>query len=501
MTILLTTKEIREQILADLRKNMPEYLWETGEPLVDIIDSVAEFHYKREIIEQLSISMNTVEGFRRLIYDNTFREQVSAVLGLSMYQRTKTWIGVPSSVNNDLDAFIWYYLDRFGERRGFRRGGGQAATGDCTLIYNATFLSGSATLVLKSGDLVYKATFTLNGPLTTPTTRQVEGVIQAIGYGARYNVPADTLRADSISGTITSLTDISFRQYEVTGGTDFQSNENFLQTLSDAVIGVSGLGTKPNIVSIISQVDGIDKYLVRGTDAGTRFKGSIDIVVHTNTRAEWTLDQTVGDDGRVLVKYQPSSIISVVTGSPAIILTPEIQTVEDDYKHSVRQVTYLDFATDIAIGNVNIGDTVTVKMMVNTPCIELNRMMNYTYTKYYEFARDWNIYETINRGIDISVKVHLKSIIDPALANEMITRAMSKMLENIPIEGKLDYSDIVNTLYGVYYNGDALVDSVNEMTLTTTDRFGTVHSLSSPGTLTLDNNEVWVPGNIVIGIV
>jgi len=500
MTTLLSAKDIRAQILADLQKNMPSYLWKTGEPLVDILDSVAEFHYKREIIEQLSTSMNTPEGFRRLIYDNTFREQISTVLGLSMYQRTKTWVGVPASVDNDLDAFVWYYLDRFGERRGFRRGGGQAATGDCALIYNAAFLSGSATLVLKSGTLVYKATFTLNGPLTTPTTRQVEGVIQAIGYGARYNVPADTLRADSISGTITSLTDISFRQYEITGGTDFESNENFLQMLSDAVLGISGLGTKPNIVSIISQVDGIDKYLVKGTAANLRFKGSTDIVVHTNARAEWTLDQTVGDDGRVLIKYQPSSVISVVAGSPAITLTPEIQTVEDDYEHSVRQVTYLDFAADIALGNVAIGDTVTVKMMVNTPCVELNRMMNYTYTKYYEFARDWNIYETINRGIDISVKVQLKSVIDPALADEMLTNAITKLLENIQIEGELDYSDIINALYGVYYNSDVLVDSVDEMTLTTVDQAG-VHTLSAPGTLALDSNEVWVPGNITIGIV
>lgn len=502
MSSLLPVVDIRDQIIADLQKNMPEYLWKTGEPLVDILDSVGEFHYKREIIEQLSTSMNTPEGFRRLIYDNDFRTQVSSVLGLSMYQRTQTWIGVPGTVNNDFDAFVWYYIDRFGERRGFKRGGGQAGTGECTFQYPAAVVSGSATAIFRNGNLIYKATFYLDGAIVPSTTvRQVTGIIQAIGYGARYNVPADTLSIESISGSITSLTGISYRQYDITGGTDYESNEKFLQTLSDAVLGISGLGTRPNIVSIMADVDGIDKYLIKGTAANRRFLGSTDIYIQGSTREQWTADQVVGSDGRVLVKYQPCSIVSVTTGSPAITLAPEIQTVDGDYEHSVREVTYLDFAVDIAAANVSVGDTVTVTMLVNTPCVELNRLMNYTYTKYYEYARDWNIYEAQDRSVNMAITVQLKSIVDPTLAISLITDAITKMLGNIPIEGDLDYTDLINAMYGIYYQTDVLVDSVETMTLTTIDSLGVPATLSAPGTLTLDDGEVWVPGTITVMVV
>lgn len=501
MTDILTVVEIRAQIIADLEKNMPEFLWKTGEPLVDILDSVGKFHYIREIIEQLSTSMNTPEGFRRLIYDQDFRAKLSSVLGLSQYQRTRTWIGVPGTVASDFDAFVWYYLDRFGERRGLRRGGGQAATGDVDLIYPAAVLSGSSTMIFKNGSLIYKAAFILNGPMISGASRQVSGVLQAIGYGARYNVPQDTLSGVSISGTITSLAGVAFRQYAVTGGTDYESNENYLQRLSDAVQGISGLATRANIVSIMSQVDGIDKYLIRGTAAGRRFMGSTDILIKTSTRATWTIDQTVGDDGRVLVKYQPSSIVSVTTGAPAVALDPEVQTVEGDFEHSVRQVTYLDFAADIVAANVSVGDTVTVTMLVNTPCVELNRLMNYTYTQFYEFVRDWNIYETVDRSVDIAVEVQLKSSIDPALAISLLTSAINTLIGNIPIEGDLDYSDVVNALYGIYYQGSVLVDSVESMTITSTRQDGTIDTLTGPGTLTLDENETWAAGTLAPAVV
>lgn len=504
-----TVTEIRDTIVANLKKNVPEFLWKTGEPLMDILDSVGEFHYKRGILENLTKAMTTPEGYRRLIYDTTFRTQLSAVLGLSLSQRSRTWIGVPSVVASDFDAFVWYYLDRFGENRGFRRGGGQIATGTCYLSYPAAVpSSATASVVFKNGSLIYKMDVDLNGPLETPATRKVQGVVYALGYGARYNLPAQSIRLDSVistSGLVTTAT-ISFDQREISGGSDYESNEKFLQRLIDATQAVSGLGTRANIATVLSQVSGIDKYLIKGTAANRRFLASADIYLKSGVREIWSSRQTVGDDGRVLVQYQPSAILLVnnwATGV-AVKVDPsdyEIQTVTGDYEHSVRQVTYLDFTDAIAAGSVSIGDSVETKLLVNVPCVDANRQLNFYYGKFYESMRDWNIYETVDRSISVTMTTRLKSIVDPTLATTLIANAVTAYINNVPIEESIDYSDIINAVYGIYYNNDVLVDSVDTMTISTTDSTGTTYTLSAPGTIDLDAGETWVAATPVIEVV
>lgn len=497
---MLSISAIKAKIIENLQKNMSEFIWKTGEPLVDVLDGVAEIHYRRGVVENLTRSMSTTEGFRRLIYDTDFRAQMSSVLGLSLTQRTRTWVGIPAIVNNDFDAFVWYYIDRFGENRGFRRNGGQIATGSCGLWYpSAVGSTETASVIFRNGSLIYRMDVTLDGPIDPPlsSTRKVTGIIYALGYGARYNVPQNTLKIDSVISTAVTASNISFVQEEISGGSDYESNEKFLDRLADATLAVSGLGTRANIASVLSQVSGIDKYLVKGTAADRRFKASSDIYIKSGVREVWTSRQTVGDDGRILVPYQPSSIMLVnkVVGAVSTKIDPseyEIQTVVDDYVGSVRQVTYADFAVAIANATLTIGDTVDVKLLVVTSCVDAYRQLAYYYTKFHEYTRDINVYQTTDRAVTITMTARLKSIIDPNIAIDMIRAAIINFINNIPIEEKLDYTDVINAVYGIYYDIDVLVDSVDAMTITTTDSDGVTTTLDEPGTIFLDEGETWV---------
>ncbi len=496
---MLSISAIKVKIIENLQKNMSEFIWKTGEPLVDVLDGVAEIHYRRGVVENLTRSMSTTEGFRRLIYDTDFRAQMSSVLGLSLTQRTRTWVGIPAIVNNDFDAFVWYYIDRFGENRGFRRNGGQIATGSCGLWYpSAVGSTETASVIFRNGSLIYRMDVTLDGPMDPPpSTRKVTGIIYALGYGARYNVPQNTLKIDSVISTAVTASNISFVQEEISGGSDYESNEKFLDRLADATLAVSGLGTRANIASVLSQVSGIDKYLVKGTAADRRFKASSDIYIKSGVREVWTSRQTVGDDGRILVPYQPSSIMLVnkVVGAVSTKIDPseyEIQTVVDDYVGSVRQVTYADFAVAIANATLTIGDTVDVKLLVVTSCVDAYRQLAYYYTKFHEYTRDINVYQTTDRAVTITMTARLKSIIDPNIAIDMIRAAIINFINNIPIEEKLDYTDVINAVYGIYYDIDVLVDSVDAMTITTTDSDGVTTTLDEPGTIFLDEGETWV---------
>lgn len=506
---MLNIAAIKAKIIENLQKNMSEFIWKTGEPLVDILDGVAEIHYRRGVVESLTRSMSTTEGFRRLIYDTDFRAQLSSVLGLSLVQRTRTWVGIPAIVNNDFDAFVWYYLDRFGENRGFRRGGGQIATGTGVLAYpSAVGLTETASVIFRNGSLMYRMDVTLNGPIDPPlsSTRKVTGIVYALGYGARYNVPQNTIKIDSVISTAVTASNISFVQDEVSGGSDYESNEKFLDRLADATLAVSGLGTRPNIASVLSQVTGIDKYLVKGTAANRRFTASSDIYIKSGVREVWSSSGKVGDDGRALVRYQPSSILLInkVVGGITTKIDPseyEIQTVVDDYVGSVRQVTYADFADAIVAGTVTAGTDIEMRLLVDTACVDAYRQLVYYYTKFHEYTRDINVYQTTDRAVTITLTARLKSIIDPNLATDMIQAAVINFINNIPIEEKLDYSDVVNAIYGVYYGTDVLVDSVDAMTIETTDSTGTTETLDDPGTLYLDDGETWVCATPVVTVV
>ena len=144
----ITTPEIRQEILNNLRDTMSDYLWVEGEPLVDILDAVADFHFRREFIATLSSNLQNINGFDRMINDQTYRSLLSQTLALSTTQRVRTWVGVPADVTNDLDAFVWYYMDRFAETKGYRRTSGRYASAVVFARYPNTYTTGIATIIL-----------------------------------------------------------------------------------------------------------------------------------------------------------------------------------------------------------------------------------------------------------------------------------------------------------------------------------------------------------------
>jgi len=463
-----SVKDIRTTIISKLEDTMTEFMWVTGEPLVDIIDSIAEFHFKRETIVNLTQSLSKISGFARLLYDASYRSIVASALELSTTTRTKVYRGVPNTVDNDLDAFIWYYLDRLGERLGYKRGSGSSASATCNITFPASLTTGTMDLILKSGDRVYKIEADISTwTAVTSTTSSVEAKIISFGYGARYNALPNTV-SEIISLTYTAgvvtIDQLAVTHEEIKHGTDYQSNNAFYQLMEDNSSAAPGLGTRNNIATIISSDETVDKFLIQGTDANRRFMGSMDIYLKTSVREVRTEQMITGSDQQVVVPYQPSEVLGVTT-TAGIAIAYTTSPTAVDFENTVKQNTYVDLSAVVA------GTTVLLTFSLDTTCQNVNTAINDYYSSRYEYARDYLIHQAQPCPIDITMQVKLKTATKRDVAESLINDQLESDIDDLSIydgvsAGKIDGSDFIASAYNIYYNGDQLIDSFVSLTIT-----------------------------------
>lgn len=506
--------QIRQQILAQQIKDKPDWVWTTGEPLVDIIDAVASFHQRQEFIQSLTKNIlnspTAINTFSTMMNNLAFRQQMASIIGLSLTQRTITYAGVPADVSNDVDAFIWYYMDRFGERFGFRRNTGNGSSGRFGFKY-ANTITGSCRIVFRNGDKLYKASVRLNGntDVGDPSKNYVTGIIYSMGYGQRYNVPANTLSIVSVSGDITSTAQlIGLIPEAQTGGNDYQSNESYLSELSTNIGVGTGSGVRRSVAEVISAIDTIDRYLIVGTRSGLRFKGSMDVYIKGSQTETWTNEMRVGADRRVLVPYQPCEIISVtlvVIGGPNIVLTPTtdyvVQNTTGDFLHSVRQQTYIYFPLNAGDVVTPVTDTVILELEVDSDCITANKAISDYYSANREFARDYLVSQAQAQNFTVDMQVKTKIAIDQTTLDSLVLANLQAFMADFTIEdgtdlAELQASDIINSLYQITYNGNKVIDSVERLVLTKVDSNGSEYAptvqVIDLGSLYLTAGQYWV---------
>ena len=490
---MTTVAQIRQDILDAQKAAKPDWVWVEGEPLVDIIDSVATFQQRREFIETLTKNLlnseTTVNTFSQLMNDNSYRQQTAAIIGLSLNSRNFNYAGVPSDVTNDLDAFIWYYMDRYAEKNGFRRNTGGAASTRIYFQYPVAVTSGVANIIMTAGDKIYKASVNLNGQIVAgmPTRREISGIIYSIGYGQKYNVVANALVLNQVWGTITTTTDLmNLTTDAMTGGSDYQSNESFLIEIQTNIAAGTGVGARKSVAQIISGIDTIDKYLIVGTRTGLRFKGSLDIYIKGSQKSIWQHEVLVGSDRRVLVPYQPSTVMQVwQKGSPNILLsatgaTPDyiVEDTTGDFLYSTRQQSYLFFPLNASNVMTPLVDIAILEMEVDSDCLAANTAMNDYYSANREYARDWLIRQAQPQSITIDLQVKTKVNIDQTTLNSLVLTNIQNFIADFVIEdgtgnAKLDASDIINSIYSIVNsNGNIVIDSVEDLIITKTDDTG-----------------------------
>jgi hypothetical protein len=485
-----TTKALRDALLEQLKTDIPEFLWTPGELQVDILDTVAEFHYNRERVVELFNSMQSTKGFRRLVDDSLYREEMSGILDLSLVVRApqNIFIGVPETITNDFDAFVFYYMDRYAERYGRKRGRGSAASGTFSMNYTPG-ITGTAKIVLSALGLLYTTTVTLDGSGT------YNGTIFSFGYGSKFNTRAGGLSIYSVISAVLTVTDIfNFYTSDVSGGSDYQDNSSFLLNLENTLNIFSGPLSMNALSKVISDTASVDKYKLVPVSDQSRFMGSADLYLKGGVLAEKTSTKTVGSDLRVLVPYQPSTVVSI-TKSGAVV-PPANYTVTypastTAYYNSVKQLVWIEFDGI----NVFAGDIVIVTMMVDVTVQDVYTALSAHYSVYNETARDVVVYQAIPQAVDIAYELILYRPYDEDIVKGLCTTAFLKAVNGLEIGSDLQPDDLRAALREIFYKGERLVDAVNYLYIN--KYVPPTHVVPTlDAVLTLSSGEYWTLGTL-----
>lgn len=485
-----TSAEIRSTLLSQLRDDFPSWLWVAGEPQVDILDAIAEFHQERELVVELLDSMKSIAGFRRLIDDEDYRELISDTLDLSLTSRNPSLVfeGVPREVGNDLDAFIFYYLDRFAERYGRKRRRGSSAFAQIEINYTVG-ISGTVRMVLEYGNYLYNTSVDIDGTGTNT------GLVFSFGYGTKYNTKAGNLAIKTVTGALTSAQILSFTHEDLQGGTDYQTSRAFLVELEKSVSIFSGPHSRNAISKVISEEDSVDKYLIKGAQDGHRFIGSTDVFIKGNTEAIWTASKVVQADMKVLVPYQPSSILGIYKGGALVAPTEYTITypaATNEYIYSVQQLVWVDFTGSVV---VFAADTVDFQLQVDVSVQNVHTKLLAHYATYMETSREVLTYQAQAQELDVEVELVLYRPLSQTVVEDQVSSDLTNFISNMEIEEQLETDDLRFELRKTIYNGELLVDSIQSLKIAKTG------DPLLDQTLTLSRGQYWQLKNLTVRIV
>ena len=460
MTTIKTTEQFRIDLLAALTKDIPDMLWAPGELQVDILDAVAEFHHTREKMVDLFTSMKTLVGFKRLIEDSVYREEISTILNLSLTSRSSStvFIGVPSTVSNDFDAFIYYYLDRFAERYGRKRGRGSAASGIFSISYTPG-ISGDVKIIFTYTGLSYTASLSLDG------SGLYEGPLYSFGYGTKFNTKAGNLVLSKVISTVLTVDQVfNLTTSDITSGTDYQTNESFVLDLDDSLSIFSGPLSLNAVSKVISDQSTVDKFLIADASSGPRFLGSANIFLKGGVLSQKTAVVTVGSDLKALVPIQPSELLSIKKAG-AIVPTTEYVVAypssDTEYYQSIRQLVWVTFAGALVFA----GDLVELTLMVDTSVQDVFTSLVSHYAQNNETARDIVVYQAQPWNVDCFCKITTYRDYDYAVVKSLILTALSQAINALQIEEELQADDLRLAIREILYKNELLVDDILTLTI------------------------------------
>ncbi len=467
--MLKSVNDIRSELLENLSRAFPDWIWTTGEPLVDILDSVAELIYQREFLEDLINKLRSLSGFEILLKDEQYRKQIADVLKLSLTKRTKSWLNVPDVVKNDIDAMVWYYLDRYAEKRGYKRKSGVAAHGLGRFYYPV--VTGDVFILFQRAGLFYKATLERklakeeNGKLFLTAT------IKAIGYGEEYNTKANTLGVYNVGGAITDSSLITFTHEDIVGGSGYQGNMEFLNELKRYENDTFSVNTTSNLSRIMGSISSIDKYAITNMLPKFEFTGATCVWIKSNSSQVIYYDKIVPIDNKLLIPYQPSKLLSLTVDGVNMVegVDYSLQNDTDSWKNSTRDIVYIVFTSD------QTHKSARLELMLDNGVLTADRYVNSIFAEAKSIANDVIFYKALPVYVDVKLKLGLNYYV--STVESLVESKLSSYIDSLPIEdgkgiAKLESSDLISELYKISTKQGILVDNVMDIEVVVYDDNG-----------------------------
>lgn len=463
---------------------------EAGEPIVDLIDAVAQEQERTgTLIEYVRLS-NSSAGWRELLADQSFLDDLAAALGVSrqtLDPKLARAMSAPSSITNDLDVILWFDLGRYAESLGRSR---RAATYATTTL--RIYVASNAPVVLLRG-----ASIKSSSGVLYETTADLVGVVPALDLEANKYFVETSAQAkqpgrigNAIQGAIRDIvsgfqiaTSVS-NSTAAEGGQDAESNDALLSGLEET----SGrdILTKNGLRNFFLAQAGVEDAVVIGPGDSLMERaagGAVDVYVIGATLLTASSVVRVLVDGDVVVlPLQPVRTISSVTaGSPLSEGNSFVSTMDTGvYRGSARARTQIAFNT-VANGGPAVSTDVTIVYTYNDLVRDLQALIDNDPDRNVP-SSSILVKEATRNGITVEVKVVPYPGVQQATAETAVQTALLNLIDAKKLGEDLDYSDAYIAA------GDAEVDGVKVVDRIDSFRIGLSSSTLGTSNLTVPDN-------------
>jgi hypothetical protein len=479
-------------MLALLDSRLSGVRTEAGEPIVDLVDSVAvEQYYANVQIEYLR-RINSVAGWQALVVDTTFQTDLAEALGLSMTSLDPTLartLSVPPTITTDLDAVLWADLTKFADSAGRPRKDATYASGTLRVYLpnnNPVVLLRGAVVRSNRSKLLYETITDLVG--VTPgldldsNKYYVDVAIQCRQAGILGNASRGTVNTISSGfGSISAVTNLTALE----GGADAETNEALLTAL--AAGGGADVNTANGLRNFIMSQAGVIDALVTGSGSSLMTRaagGAVDVwAVGATLRTISSIVRVLVEGETVVLPIQPVRTISSVTaGSPLSEGNSFVSVLDTgEYAGSTKARTSITWKS-VATGGPAAGTDVTVTYTYNDLVRDLQRSLDDDPDRNVP-SSDILVREATRASIFVELRVVPYPGVPQATAEDAVSQAISDLIDNKLLGQDLDYSDVLIAA------GEAEIDNVKAIDRIDDLRIGKTETAISTSNLVIADNQ------------
>lgn len=464
-----TADEIKSDALASIDAALNGIRTESGEPIVDLVDAFSLEAQRQQTLNEYNRRINSIAGFRVLNGDDGFKVLMADAFGVSLTRLTLgPVLGVPDDLPNDVEAIIFFDLNRFGESLGIIRQAATKAVGAMTLFTSTgapfSLVAGALTQTQGLNPEVYETTQDLNAVSPAFDSDEnsflVTTSIQATRAGLRGNQLAERINVQN--PTIAGVTRVVNKE-AVQDGVPRQTNTAYLDAIEDGLAGFA-IGTKEGLRKFILNVENVVDVLVVGPESPLMTResaGAVDVYV-IGAQAETTTLQTVidteGED--FVIPFQPVKSIDSAVGALTYTEGSGFSFLKDtaDFAGSARAQDKLTW--DVPATGPAATETVAVTFTFNALIRDLQ--LQFDDDPEVEVpATDILIKEATQIDVEVRMTVIPLSGMTQSNAELAVTDAINVLLGTKKLGEAAEFSEIVSVAQTALFNGVPAVDRVD----------------------------------------
>lgn len=469
-----SARTIRTEALQRILSVRNDFSTLDGEPQVDIVDTLsietAKLYFFSDYLEKLT----SISGLLSIIDDSTYKGTLAEALGISFTSLTLGPIlGVPSDLVNDVEAILYYDINRIAGDYGLTRKPAEYATGVVRFYSNSvapiTVPIGTKVFTRGTSSTAFSTTISIIAvtPTLDPVSAQyfIDVAIQADQPGTIGNVASGTIQVLSppVSGVI-RITNLA----ATTGGSLRESNRDLLNRILEARSAIC-IDTRQGYESWAQAQEGVVDAVVAGSGDDLMVRapaGAVDVWIQGRQPLVVTATTKVLNAGEefvlplqpVLSVPQIYNVTQVVTHNPGAGYTVILDTT-GGYAYSTR-------ATSKVVLTSGLGYPVANDIL----------QITYSYDNRVKLLQDLLTDPELDvAGADVLIKaakewfvvsemhvVPLPGYTQPQ-AESAVATALTSFLATFRLGVQVDYSDYLVVAAQATINNIQVVDRIENL--------------------------------------